>query len=96
MNAPILVAEHVTKRFGKFTALKIMVKGHDVHFQKVVVHFHNGSKEELTLRDVIPAGGESRVIDLPGKERVIKNIDFWYEAESVGHAGAEVSVWGRR
>ncbi len=86
----------VTGDRGMFDALKFKVSGHAVHFIKVVVHFRNGGKQELQMRDVIPAGGESRVIDLNANNRVIRKIDFWYEANSIGKAGATVAIWGRR
>lgn len=81
---------------GSFDAVKLHVREHAVRFYKVVVHYRNGSKEELELKDVIGAGNETRVIDLKGGQRVIKKIDLFYEAASVGHAGAVVAVWARR
>src|SRR5688500_17405839 len=54
----------VTIARGGFTALKLHVKEHAVRFYKVVVHYRKGGSEELELRDTIPAGGETRVIDL--------------------------------
>jgi hypothetical protein len=49
------------------------------------------------LRDVIRAGGESRVIDLRGDARDITRIEFWYDAQTLGRGrGARVEVWGRR
>lgn len=86
----------VTAARGGFDALKLHVKEHAVRFYKVVVHYRNGKSDELELRDVIPAGGESRVIDLRGGKRVIRSIEFRYEAKSLGRDGATVTVWGRR
>ncbi len=86
----------VTGLRGMFSAIKFSVSGHAVNFKKVVVHYRNGGKEEIELRSVIPAGGESRTIDLKAKERVINRIEFWYEAVSVGKAGATVKVFGKR
>ena len=86
----------VTAARGMFGALKFNVKDHAVRFYKVVVHYRKGGSEEMQLRDVIPAGGESRVLDLRGERRVIKSIEFWYEAKSLGQDGATITVWGRR
>jgi hypothetical protein len=86
----------VTAERGTFSAVKFAVRGHAVHFKKVVVNYKNGGKEVLELRDVIPAGGETRVIDLNGDNRVIRSIEFWYEAETIGHAGAHVAAFGMR
>jgi hypothetical protein len=44
----------------------------------VVVRYGNGQTEELAVRDRIPAGGATRVIDLPGDRRVIESVDLWY------------------
>jgi hypothetical protein len=38
----------------------------------------NGSSEPIQIRNVIPAGGQTRVIDLPGDKRIIQSVEFWY------------------
>jgi hypothetical protein len=43
---------------------------------------------------VIPAGGESRVIDVEGYDRVISRVDFRYDAKSAGRR-AVVRLFGR-
>lgn len=85
----------VTAREGRFTALKIMVKKGGINMHKLVVHFGDGSSEELELRNEIPAGGESRVIDLPGKRRVIHHVVFWYDTKNFADRKAVVELWGR-
>ncbi len=30
------------------------------------------------MRDLIPAGGRTRIIDLPGERRIIRSVDLWY------------------
>ena len=64
---------------GTFTRLKFRVKGNDVEFKKVIVKFANGSSQELKIRQFIPAGGETREIDLRGNKRIIKEIVFYYK-----------------
>ena len=45
---------------------------------------------------MIGAGQESRVIDLAGGERVIRRIEFWYDAQTARRgAKARVRVFGR-
>lgn len=85
----------VTAARGDFKALKIRVRNRAVQFREVKVHFANGQVQELALRDVIPAGGESRVLDLMGTDRVITKITFKYDAQSLG-ARARVIVYGLR
>jgi hypothetical protein len=85
----------VTAAEGRFSALKIMVKKGGINMHKMVVHFGDGSSEEIDLRNDIPAGGESRVIDLPGKKRVIRKVVFWYDTKNFADRKAEVELWGR-
>lgn len=82
---------------GAFTALKFEVRGHAVDFRKVTIKFGNGDDQNVELRDSIPAGGATRVIDIPGSERIIRKIDFWYDAKTFGRGGrATVRALGRR
>lgn len=81
---------------GTFRAVKLVVKGSPVHFLDVKVHFANGGVQDVSLRTVVPAGGESRVIDLEGGDRVIDRVEFWYEANSLARGKkAVVRVFGR-
>ena len=87
----------VTAARGDFRHLQLRVFERPVQFHKLVVHFGNGESQELALREVIRAGGHSRVIDLAGHDRVIRSIDLWYDAQSIGRGkGALVRVLGQR
>lgn len=86
----------VTGARGDFEAIKLRVRRSAVKFVDVKVVYGNGSTDDLAIRDVIPKGGESRIIDLRGNDRVIRQVDFVYEAKSIGRRGALVQVWGRR
>lgn len=86
----------VTASEGTFDAIRIGVKRSAVRFVRVTVVYGTGTSDDLELRDVIPAGGHSRVLDLRGANRVIRRIDFVYEAKSLGRRGAIVEVSGRR
>jgi len=87
----------VTATEGDFTALRLTVQRRPVHFLDMKVHFANGATQDIQIRAVIPAGGETRVLDLRGGDRVIRSVDFWYEANSIG-AGkrAQIRLFGRR
>lgn len=86
----------VTAARGSFNAIKLEVTGHAVDFQRVVIHFRNGEDQKLDLRNTIPAGGSSRDIDIEGANRIIKSIDFWYDAHTLGKGGhAVVRTLGR-
>jgi hypothetical protein len=48
----------------------------------VIVHFGNGGDMRVQMRSVIPDGGQTRIIDLPGDRRLIKSVEFWYAKAS--------------
>ena len=79
---------------GSFRAIKFKVEGRAVEFRDVKVHFASGGTEDVEIRRVIPAGGESRVINIRGRDRVIKTIELWYDAQSLGGKTATVKVLG--
>ena len=85
----------VTSREGDFRSIQIRVKAATVDFRKVTVVYGNGEKQEIELRNTIPAGGMSRIIDLEGKDRIIREIEFWYDANTIRGRKAIVRVFGR-
>ena len=85
----------VTAREGGFTKLKLRVLKSPINLHRFVVHYGNGSKQEVAVRKKIPAGGETRVIDLKGGKRVIRKIVFWYDTKGLQKKRATVAVWGR-
>jgi hypothetical protein len=86
----------VTAGRGSFTAVRFDVMRHAVDFHRAVIHFANGDDQKLDLRATIPAGASSRVIDIEGANRVIKSIDFWYDAKTLGRGGsATIRIMGR-
>lgn len=85
----------VTAAKGDFKAIQIRVKGASVDFHKVIVVYGNGMRQEIELRHTIPAGGTSRIIDLAGHDRYIREIECWYDANTIRGRKALVRVWGR-
>jgi len=85
----------VTAAEGTFTKLQVRVREAPVQFRSMKVHFANGETQDVALKDVIRPGKASRVIDLPGAARVIKSVDFVYDAQTLGKKGAVVRLFGR-
>ena len=85
----------VTRMEGRFTAIKIKVKGAPIDMMKCTIHFGNGQSQDVALRNTIPAGGETRVIDIAGGARVIKSVVFWYDTKNRARKRATVELWGR-
>jgi Protein of unknown function (DUF2541) len=63
---------------GRFRALQIRVERAPIEFQRVVVHYGNGSAERIDIRNRIRPGGKTRVINLRGNDRVIESVEVWY------------------
>ena len=84
----------VTAARGDFRRIQFRVKDHAIQILRLVVHYGNGNPDKIETRELIPAGGQSRIIDLKGGDRVIKKIDFWYETKSLGRNRAIVRVYG--
>ncbi len=85
---------HVTAKEGTFKRIKLEVKKAPVHFREVVVHYRNGQKESIALRDNIPAGGQTRAIDLSGKNRIIKKVVFYYNSKAKVRRKGLVKLYG--
>ncbi len=85
----------VTAYEGRFTALKFRVEKGGINMHKVAVHYGNGDVQEIETRNEIPAGGESRLINLPGNRRVIRKVVFWYDTKNYAGQKATVELWGR-
>ncbi len=86
----------VTNAKGDFNAIKIMVENEGVDFEHVIVHFGNGTQEQLSIREFIPAGSETRVLDLPGHDRVIHSVDFYYRNNLATGKKGKVLLYGKR
>jgi hypothetical protein len=81
---------------GVYKKIKLTVKRSGVNFKDMKVHFANGDIIDVKIRRVVPKGGETRVIDLPGNKRIIKKVVFWYESTTRNPKRATVRLWGRK
>lgn len=81
---------------GRFKRIKLKVEDAGVHFNDVVVVFGNGDRFDVSMRDNIPAGGETRAIDLPGEARAIKKVILRYKTRGGNDEKATVRVLGYR
>ncbi len=85
----------VTGLRGDFKKIKLKVSRTAVRFYRVEITFGNGSTQKVAMRSLVKDGGETKAIDLRGKDRVISKVEFWYEAKSLGRKTARISLWGR-
>jgi hypothetical protein len=80
---------------GEFRKIQLRVSGGAVEFDHVIVHFGNGSQEELPVHERIRAGGRTKEIDLPGDRRIIQSVDMWY-SQGKWNRMPKVTVFGIR
>ncbi|MFH0894411.1 MAG: hypothetical protein V2A54_08235 [Bacteroidota bacterium] len=79
---------------GDFKAIKIKVTKAALNMHRCVIHYKNGTKQEVELKNNFTPGSESRVIDLVGNERIITHISFWYDTKNKSQQKAVVTVVG--
>lgn len=81
---------------GKFNALQLRVANRGIQFLDLKIHYGNGATQDVVVRTTIPAGGKTRVLDLPGDARTIVKVDLTYRTRGLGRQRATVNLWGRR
>jgi hypothetical protein len=80
---------------GDFRRVKLQVRNAPIRIQRMVITYRNGQTQNVQLRNLIRAGGETRAINLSGNERVIRKVDLWYQSASMGRRKARVTLLGR-
>jgi len=78
---------------GKFTKLTLVVERSEIELLDVEIVFGNGEKLNPSVRHYFRENTRTRVIDLPGNQRIIKSISLKYR-NLPGGGSATVEVWG--
>lgn len=80
---------------GSFGSLFFVVEKNDIELFNLVIDFGNGEKQSVNTRLVFNEGSRSRLIDLNGRDRRIKSIQFTYKTVGTWQEGkARVVVYG--
>jgi hypothetical protein len=83
--------------FDNFRRIKFKVTDAPLNMLRMVVVYDNGQPDKIDIRQNIPKGGESRVIDLKGiGKRSVRRIDFWYDTKGFLSGKADVTVFGMK
>jgi hypothetical protein len=83
--------------FDNFRKIKFKVTDAPLNMQHMVVTYDNGAPDKIDVRQNIPQGGESRVIDLRGiGKRSVRKIEFWYDTKGFLKGKADVTVFGMK
>lgn len=85
---------NVGRREGKFRKIKLRVRGNDVEMHDLKVIYGNGEVDDISVREHIREGRETRPLDLSGRDRFIRRIDMKYARKLNFRGSAVVEVWG--
>ena len=82
----------IARRDLRFRAIQLRVGGEAIFFDRLVVHFDDGTSQVMVVSGRISPVGRNVVIDLPG-ERSIETVELWYYKEP-WRQNPTVSVYG--
>ena len=85
----------VGRQDGDFRKIQLRVRNNDIEILDLKVVYGNGQMDDIRVRENIRAGGQTRVIDLKGGERFIRNVQLVYRSRPSFKGQAVVEVWGR-
>jgi len=85
----------IARRDRPFCTLQLRVSGAPIFFDRLVVHFSNGTSQEFIVSGRISPEGRDYVIELPRQQRVLESVELWYYKEPWGHS-PRVSLYGIR
>ena len=68
----------VGRREGRFSAIRLQVRGADVEILDLKVVYANGDPDDIPVRNLIRADSRTRPLDLRGRERSIDQVELVY------------------
>ena len=82
---------------NRFSSIKVFVKGAPIELIDLEVYFANGDKQVMQVRNKIEANGETKPLDLRGRESDVKKILFVYKTRpNQKDQKAKVEIWGMK
>jgi hypothetical protein len=79
---------------GAFRKIRLKVLGASLTLLDLDVYFANGQVQDVATRTHIPAGGQTRIIDLAGDARFISKVKLVYQ-RPIFFLPTVVELWGR-
>jgi hypothetical protein len=77
-------------------ALRVKVRKGAINLHRCVVYYQDNQTHEIDILNSIPAGQESKVIELPVPPKTINKLVFTYDTKNRATQKAEVEVMGRQ
>jgi hypothetical protein len=79
----------------RFKSIKLKVTDAPVNIESVQVFYESGEMEEVSVKNELKAGSETRAIDLKGPSQEIKKVLFTYKTlPNSQHEKAHVELYG--
>ena len=80
-----------------FKSIKLKVTDVPVEIRDLTVYYENDTKQDVSVSHLLQAGGETRVIDLDGKDRAIKKIVLMYKTVPNSEKDkSHIEIWGMK
>lgn len=79
----------------QYSRIKLKVEETGIEMISMTITFAGGRTYNPPLRQFIAKGKESRVIDLPGKDRLIRSITLIYKSRPGSRERATVKIYGK-
>jgi hypothetical protein len=83
----------IVRRDHFFRSIELRVSNEQIFFERVVVHFGDGSSQEFPVNGRIFAEAENYVMELPGERRALESVELWYYKEAWGQ-NPRVTLYG--
>ncbi len=85
----------ISRRDCLFRTIQLRITGDAIFFDHLVVHFDNGTYQNVIISDRIFSEQEEYVINLPGEGRALESVELFYVKEPWQH-NPRVSLYGLR
>lgn len=76
-------------------SLKIKVLSGGVNIHRCEIWFSDGTRKEVEMRNDVPAGSESREINVSDTLRQISKLVFWYDTRNYNKR-SDLELWGKK
>jgi hypothetical protein len=102
VDSPTLIHDDIVLAGpAEFRSLKFKATDGDVQVENVSVIYQNGQVDQMNIKYLVPAGGESRIIDLKMEMksgvRKIRRVTVWYQPAEPGNLNhPKLSLWAMK
>jgi hypothetical protein len=84
----------ITRRDVHFRTIQLRVSGEAIFFDRLVVHFDDGTSQQVLVGDRISRSGRNYITDVLGEHSLV-SVELWYYKEPWGH-NPRVTLYGVR